>query len=225
MVRQDEALRPHPARVSSLPRCGGNDNILSIGVCNVSPSAGRRHRRHQTAHRRRRRLAGQGGPPRATPRRRRFDPPWEIPHRHPRTRRRPHPGNPGHRLRVHPANHRTAHRPPHRTRPGVIDLTDTPAPGGGRGPRWIKRMGYQNRGRCLRRREVEQRSGWEKNGSQPARYRANCDANAALSLTHTSPRPLANIRFRTCDRRLMTPPVDCSTRCTVNTISGGAPRT
>jgi hypothetical protein len=32
MVRQDEALRPHPARVSSLPRCGGNDNILSIGI-------------------------------------------------------------------------------------------------------------------------------------------------------------------------------------------------
>ena len=32
MVRQDEALRPHPARVSSLPRCGGNDNILSNTV-------------------------------------------------------------------------------------------------------------------------------------------------------------------------------------------------
>jgi hypothetical protein len=32
MVRQDEALRPDPARVSSLPRCGGIDNILSIGV-------------------------------------------------------------------------------------------------------------------------------------------------------------------------------------------------
>ena len=27
-------------------------------------------------------------------------------------------------------DHRTAHRPPHRTRPGIVDLIDTPAPGG-----------------------------------------------------------------------------------------------
>ena len=42
----------------------------------------------------------------------------------------------------------------------------------------------------------------------PARYRATCDAHAALSLTHTNPRPLANSRFR----RNVRPPVDDSSR-------------
>jgi hypothetical protein len=88
--RPDPVARPVRRRVLPCHRIGRRARCPATGAPRRA-RARRRHRRHQAAHRRLRGLPGQGGTPRATPRRRRVDPARGIFHRHPRAPPSPTP--------------------------------------------------------------------------------------------------------------------------------------